>query len=41
LFISLSASSHLGVLDAAVVLLAIQSVIAAGVVAGSRLLPRK
>jgi Major Facilitator Superfamily len=40
LYITLSAASHLGPLHATVLLVAIQAVIAAGVVAGSRFLPR-
>ncbi len=40
LYVTLAAASHLGPLHAAVLLIAIQSVIAVGVAAGSRFLPR-
>jgi EmrB/QacA subfamily drug resistance transporter len=40
LFVSLSATSHLGVLHAAVLVVGVQAVIALGVAIGSRLLPR-
>jgi hypothetical protein len=40
LFVSLSSASHLGVLHAAVVVVSVQAVIAAGVALGSRRLPR-
>jgi MFS family permease len=40
LFVTLAAPEHLGPLHAAVVVLVVQAVVAAGIAAGSRLLPR-